>query len=84
MEVQERSGVKVYSLCTGRPLPSWLSERARRNLSKRDDGIRRRIDLIQDFQFSSSSQTVRQSPDGQFVAATGTYAPTLKVRRDMT
>ena len=79
MEVQERAGVKVYSLCTGKPLPTWLGERARRNLSKRDEGIRRRIDLIQDFQFSSSSQTIRQSPDGRFIAATGTYAPTLKM-----
>ncbi|GMI08737.1 hypothetical protein TrVE_jg9312 [Triparma verrucosa] len=79
MEVQDRNGVKVYGLSTGKPLPSWLGERARRNLSKRDETVRRRIDLIQDFQFTSSSSKLRQSPNGQFLAATGAYPPSIKM-----
>jgi len=79
MEVQDRNGVKTYSLCTGKPLPAWLGERARRNLSKRDDSIRERLSLLQDFEFNSSSSVVRQSPDGNFIAATGTYRPSIKM-----
>ncbi|GMH91204.1 hypothetical protein TL16_g11989 [Triparma laevis f. inornata] len=79
MEVQDRNGVKVYGLSTGKPLPSWLGERARRNLSKRDETVRRRIDLIQDFQFTSSSSKLRQSANGQFLAATGSYPPSIKM-----
>jgi ribosome biogenesis protein ENP2 len=79
MEVQDRNGVKVYSLCTGRPLPSWLGERARRNLAKRDSGVRERIELLQDFEFDASSSCIRQSPNGEYIAATGTYRPSLKM-----
>eukprot|EP00520_Triparma_pacifica_P018373 CAMPEP_0118632730 /NCGR_PEP_ID=MMETSP0785-20121206/606_1 /TAXON_ID=91992 /ORGANISM="Bolidomonas pacifica, Strain CCMP 1866" /LENGTH=592 /DNA_ID=CAMNT_0006523531 /DNA_START=200 /DNA_END=1975 /DNA_ORIENTATION=+ len=79
MEVQELNGTKVYNLTTGKPLPSWLGERARRNLSKRDESVRHRVEIIQDFQFHGSSTKIRQSPDGRYVAATGTYPPSLKM-----
>lgn len=72
-------GVKIYNITTGKPLPSWLGERARRNLSKRDESVRRRVELLQDFEFPSSSSLVRQSPNGQYIATTGTYPPSLKM-----
>ena len=75
MNVQKRNDVTIYSLNSGPVLPEWLGERARRNLSKRDEQIRRRIELIQDFQMPSSSSVVKQSRDGRYIMAAGTYPP---------
>mmetsp|Transcript_4161 Transcript_4161/g.6159 ORF Transcript_4161/g.6159 Transcript_4161/m.6159 type:complete len:742 (+) Transcript_4161:35-2260(+) len=79
MEVQERNGVKIYSLNTGATLPPWLGERARRNLNKRDANIRHRVDLIQDFDMPSSSMKLRQSLDGRYILAAGTYHPRVRM-----
>jgi ribosome biogenesis protein ENP2 len=78
MDVQERNGVKIYSLNTGAQLPPWLGERARRNLSKRDANIRHRVELLQDFEMPSSSSKLRQSRDGRFIFAAGVYPPRIK------
>jgi hypothetical protein len=63
---------------TGKSVPQWLTERQRRNLAK-DEDYRRRVELLQDFEFPTASQRVRMSPDGQFVVVTGTYPPGVKV-----
>lgn len=55
----------------------WLSDRKRRALTK-DEDYRRRIELIQDFEFSTACQRVRVCPDGEHIIAAGTYPPTLK------
>ena len=60
-------------------LPEWLGDRARRNLSKRDEQIRRRIELIQDFQMpSSSSKVVQSNGDGRYIIVGGTYPPRIR------
>lgn len=78
MNAQKRNDVTIYNLSSGRTLPEWLGERARRNLAKRDEGIRRRIELIQDFQMPSSSSKVVQSSDGRYVIVAGTYPPRIR------
>jgi ribosome biogenesis protein ENP2 len=78
MNVQKRNDVTIYCLSSGPTLPEWLGERARRNLSKRDEQIRRRIELIQDFQMPSSSSKVVQSADGRYIIAAGTYPPRIR------
>lgn len=40
--------------------------------------IRRRIELVQDFDMPAVSSTVRVSNDGQYVLATGVYKPRIK------
>nr|CAD7258459.1 unnamed protein product [Timema shepardi] len=40
--------------------------------------IRRRIELIQDFEMPALSTTVRVSKDGEYVLATGTYKPRVR------
>lgn len=40
--------------------------------------IRRRIELIQDFDMPGVSTTVRVSNDGQYILATGIYKPRIK------
>lgn len=56
----------------------WISERKRRNLQKTDVGIRRRIELIQDFDMPGVSTNIRVSPDGDYILATGIYKPRLR------
>lgn len=40
--------------------------------------LRKRIELIQDFDMPDACQTLRMSPDQQFIIATGTYKPRIK------
>ncbi|CAN0541310.1 unnamed protein product, partial [Ectocarpus sp. 12 AP-2014] len=62
----------------GKTLPQWLSEKKRRSLSK-DVEYRRRIELLQDFDFPTASQKVCVSPNAQYVIVAGTYPPQIKV-----
>lgn len=78
MESQYRNGRRIYSLSAGPTLPEWLSERARRNLAKRDDGVRHRVELLQDFDMPCASSKIRQSRDGRHVLAVGTYPPRMR------
>lgn len=79
MNVQKRNDVTIYNLSSGPMLPEWLGDRARRNLSKRDEQIRRRIELIQDFQMpSSSSKVVQSHGDGRYIVVAGTYPPRIR------
>ena len=66
----------MYCLTAGKQyLPGQVaSERQRRNLQKTDEEYRRRIELLQDFEFPEASQRVRLSDDGNFVLATGARA----------
>jgi len=78
MQVSRTNDVKIYNLSAGKTLPEWLSERQRRKLVKQDIDIRKRIELIQDFEMPAISDVIRFSRDGQFVLATGIYKPRLK------
>lgn len=56
----------------------WLSERKRRALLKKDVDIRRRIELIQDFDMPGLSTSIKVSNDGQYIISTGVYKPRVK------
>jgi ribosome biogenesis protein ENP2 len=71
-------GSKVYNLTSGATLPAWISDRKKRELSK-DADFRRRIELVQDLEFPTACQKLSISPDGQFLVASGTYQPSVKV-----
>jgi ribosome biogenesis protein ENP2 len=78
LNVQNFNGVNIYNLSSGKTLPQWLTDRKRRSLNK-DEEYKRRIELLQDFEFPISSQRMRVSNDGNYVMATGIYKPMLKV-----
>ena len=78
MNVQKRNGVSVYCLSAGTTLPEWLGDRGRRNLSKRDESVRRRIELLQEFQMPAASSKLRQSSDGRYIMAAGVYPPRIR------
>lgn len=80
MQVTEFNDVKVYNLSAGKSLPQFLEEAQKRKQSLRyNSEFRRRLDLIQDFEFNIASTRVRVSPDGEFIAATGIYPPEVKL-----
>lgn len=59
-------------------MPEWLSERKRRTLQKNDISIRRRIELIQDFEMPIASTGVCVSADKQYLMASGVYKPRVR------
>lgn len=78
MQVSAPNNIKIYNLSAGKSLPEWLSERKRRSLSKKNVDIRRRIDLIQDFDMPGVSTSLRVSKDEQHILVTGIYKPRVK------
>jgi serine/threonine protein kinase len=78
MQVTDVNDVKVYNLSAGKSLPEWISERRRRVLQNSDLGIRRRIELLQDFEMPTASTSVKISHDGQYIMASGTYKPRIR------
>ncbi|KAJ7414431.1 Nucleolar protein 10 [Willisornis vidua] len=78
MQVSSLNEVKIYSLSAGRSLPEWLSDRKKRALQKKDVDVRRRIELIQDFEMPTVSTKIKVSRDGQYIMAVGTYKPRVR------
>ena len=78
MSVEMLNDVKVYNLSSGKTLPEWLPERQRRQVANSDE-FRQRIEIIQDFDFPVGSQRIQLSRDNNYVIATGTYKPRVKV-----
>ncbi|KZC14596.1 PREDICTED: nucleolar protein 10 [Dufourea novaeangliae] len=78
MQVSCPNNVKIYNLSAGKSLPEWLSERKRRSLLKKNVDIRRRIELIQDFDMPGVSTSIKVSKDGQYILTTGIYKPRVK------
>lgn len=78
MQVSQPNDVKVYNLSAGKSLPEWISDRKKRQLLKGDVDLRRRIELIQNFEMPTASQTLKVTPDGQYLLCCGVYKPRLK------
>nr|CAB3264392.1 nucleolar protein 10 [Phallusia mammillata] len=78
MQVSNANNIKIYNLSCGKSLPEFISDQKRRALLKKDEGLRRRIELIQDFDMPTVSSNVKMSPDGQYIFTAGTYKPRVK------
>ena len=78
MQSESGNDVKQYNLTAGKSLPEWLDERKRRTLLKRDVELRRRLELLQDFDMPSVSNNIKISKDGDYILSTGTYKPRIK------
>ncbi|XP_065203344.1 nucleolar protein 10 [Planococcus citri] len=78
MQVSAPNNVKIYNLSSGKSLPDWLSDRKKRALLKKSADLRRRIELIQDFEMPAVSSTIRLSSDGRYILATGIYKPRMR------
>ena len=78
MRVSAPNGVKVYQVTSGKDAPKWLSEKNKRKLRK-DAEYGRRVELVQDLEFTCASSRVKLSPDGNFLCVTGIHPPQVKV-----
>ncbi|XP_040569983.2 nucleolar protein 10 [Lepeophtheirus salmonis] len=78
MNVVRSNDIPIYDLTVGKSLPEWLDERKRRTLVKKNEYLRRRIELLQEFDMPGVSDLIRISPDGEYIVATGTYKPRVK------
>ena len=58
----------------GKNIPAWLSDKKKKALRK-DEEYRRRIELIQDFEFPAGCQKIKLTPDGQYIFASGYHPP---------
>ncbi len=65
MQVTTSNDVRIYNLSAGKSLPDWLEERKRRALVKSDEGLRRRVQLLQEFDMPVVSNNVCITPDGR-------------------
>lgn len=70
LKVTDLNGVKVYNVTNNAALPQWLSEKQRRALRK-DTEHSRRVELVQDLAMPTSTRKLLQSPDGEYLIATG-------------
>uniref|UniRef100_A0A0G4I4Y4 NUC153 domain-containing protein n=1 Tax=Chromera velia CCMP2878 TaxID=1169474 RepID=A0A0G4I4Y4_9ALVE len=74
------NGVKVYNLSAGKTLPQFLDDAQKNSKSlKKNEDFRRRIELIQHFDFPIASQKVAVSENQQFIAAVGIYPPEIRM-----
>lgn len=56
----------------------WLTDQKKRKVLNKNVDLRKRIELIQEFDMPDSCGTIRMTPDNQFIIATGTYKPRIK------
>ncbi|WKY08631.1 hypothetical protein Q1695_007843 [Nippostrongylus brasiliensis] len=78
MQVASINDVKIYNLSAGKSIPEWMSSEARRKAERKSLDVRRRVQLIQDFDMPDVSHTIDVSRDGRYVFATGSYKSWLK------
>ena len=77
LRLRELNGVKVYEVSSSHVAPEWAKEKNKRKLRK-DADYQRRIELVQDLNFPSSSTRAKLSPDGQFLIVSGLHPPQVK------
>lgn len=70
--------LQVYTISGSKSIPSWLSDKKKKSLQK-DEEYRRRIELIQDFEFPAACQRIKISSNGEYVFATGYHPPRVRV-----
>eukprot|EP00474_Spongospora_subterranea_P010970 CRZ11428.1 hypothetical protein [Spongospora subterranea] len=75
------NGVKVYNLSAGKTLPEWLdsTKTASNRTLRYNDEFRRRLELVQNFDFPTASTHICLSPDQRYIVACGVYRPQVKV-----
>eukprot|EP00887_Chlorella_sp_A99_P002039 scaffold18.g2039.t1 len=77
LRVSAPDGVKVYAVAGGKNIPAWLSDKKKKALRK-DEEYRRRVELLQDFEFPAACQRIKVTPDGQYIFASGYHPPQVR------
>jgi ribosome biogenesis protein ENP2 len=82
LKLSHANNVSIYHCTAGRSLPQWEEAVSRKEVSgslRYNEEYRRRLELIQDFEFKASSGRIHLSDDRQQLAVSGMYAPSVKV-----
>ena len=79
VSVSEFNGVKAYNFSFGKSLPNAIENVSKKKNVAQDAEFKKKIELIYDFQFNSSSQNLEITKDGRYIVSTGIYPPRLKI-----
>lgn len=80
IKVTEQNDVKVYNLAAGKTTPQFLEDASKgKSGLKYNEDFRRRIELMQDFDFSICSTKVRITKDGGYIGVIGCYPPEFRL-----
>ena len=71
------NGVKVYEVALSKFNPAWAEKQPTRK-QRKDESFQRRVELIQDLEFPTSSTRGKLSDDGQFLVISGLHPPQFK------
>lgn len=72
--------VPVYNLSAGKSLPQFMEDAKNKGTSLRyNEEFRKRVELIQDFEYPISSHKVKCSKGGQHICSVGTYPPEMRM-----
>ena len=78
IKLRELNGVKVYEVSAARAAPEWAKlEKSKRKLRKKVE-YQRRIELVQDLNFNTSSSRCKVTSDGQYLIVSGLHPPQVK------
>uniref|UniRef100_A0AC35TGB5 NUC153 domain-containing protein n=1 Tax=Rhabditophanes sp. KR3021 TaxID=114890 RepID=A0AC35TGB5_9BILA len=78
MQSLRSNDIKIYNISAGKSVPEWINDRERRKQEQKDVDLRRRIQLIQDFEMPDVSNAIALSRDGRYCFASGSYKPFFK------
>lgn len=78
LQMIQTNEVRIYNLTAGRAVPRWLTDKKRRALLKKDVDLRRRVELIQDFEMPVATTHLCESRDGSYIFAAGIYKPRVR------
>lgn len=81
LHVTDFNGVKVYHCTPSKSDMEWgfSEKKSKAKQLKKNHEYQSRLTIIHDFVFPSCATRVKVSPDGQYVVATGTYKPVIKL-----
>jgi ribosome biogenesis protein ENP2 len=79
VSVSEFNGVKAYNFSFGKSLPDSIENVSKKKNVAQDAEFKKKVELIYDFQFNSSSQNLEVTRDGNYIVSTGIYPPRLKI-----
>lgn len=80
LSVTSFNDIKCYNLSAGKSTPQFYEEAKKKKKSLRyNDEYRRRVEILQDFEFPTASTRVRVSNDKKYICATGIYKPEIRM-----
>lgn len=80
LTVTHSNNLKMYNLTSGKTVAEFL-KKYKKNLKtlKKDIDWETRVEFIQNFEFSTASSKVEISKDGDYIVASGTYGPQIRI-----